>query len=56
MIRVHTTGKSIREFPEGARFANEQDFNNLCVWDAREALLIVFAEGQWVSAEVVADA
>ena len=49
MIRVHTA-QSIHEFPQGNRFSTEEDFNNLCVWNAAE-LLGVFADGQWVLVE-----
>lgn len=54
MIRVHTQ-KATHDFPEGARFSTEDEYNNLCIWAGRSDLLGVFADGQWILVEFVDD-
>lgn len=55
MIRVTLVGGTRRDYPEAARFLTEDVFNNLCLHDENDALLAVFAQDQWISAEADAD-
>jgi hypothetical protein len=54
MIIVTTEGQR-REFPEATRLVTEEVFNNLCLHNAQDDLLVVFAQDRWISAEVVDD-
>jgi hypothetical protein len=54
VIRVHTP-KSVRDFPNGVRYLTEDEFNNVCVLDDRKVPIATFADGMWISVELVDD-
>lgn len=52
MITVKLVGDQRIEYPTAARFLTEDVFNNLCLHDAKDNLIAVYAQDQWVSAEM----
>ncbi len=52
MIIVTLVGGGRREYAGAARFLTEDVFNNLCLHNAKDELIAVFAQDQWLSVEV----